>query len=303
MMSKDKAESDMATGMSAVAEKIPDWILGKGHPRYPQERYLVGLGFSGKNAVSANDHARMELAKSMRVKIHSTMKDVASVERNYIESVIETEINTILEGVEIKDGWYDPKGTYYAYAVMDRALAEAVARDRVKSAVESLAVFMRDGGEAEGRGEILSALSAYASGYRNASSLLPLKSALRVIRHSTEAIKADGIGESDFANKIQNIVHNLKLEKVSGDGQSVKSHKELAEPLAVRLSLRMESGAIPVVGVPLVFKYEKGSGELESNKASDASGYLQAQLGKFGALFSAPPTTEVFVVAAARIGA
>jgi quinol monooxygenase YgiN len=38
-------------------------------------------------------------------------------------------------------------------------------------------------------------------------------------------------------------------------------------------------------------------------KASDSSGYLQAQLAKFSELFTAPPTVEVFEVAAVRLGA
>ena len=47
----------------------PDWISGKGHSDYPQTLYLVGVGVSNKNSVSANDSARLNLAKNLKVKI------------------------------------------------------------------------------------------------------------------------------------------------------------------------------------------------------------------------------------------
>ncbi len=82
----------------------PDWVLAKGHPRYPQESYLIGVGFSDTNAVSANESARSNLAKTLKVRIRSNMKDFSSTEGTYIESMIQTEVDTVLEGVEIKDG-------------------------------------------------------------------------------------------------------------------------------------------------------------------------------------------------------
>ena len=43
----------------------PDWILGKGHSDFSQNLYLVGVGVSNKNSVSANDSARLNLAKNL----------------------------------------------------------------------------------------------------------------------------------------------------------------------------------------------------------------------------------------------
>ena len=48
----------------------PDWVLGKGHPRFPQARYLIGVGISDTNAVSARESARSNLAKNLKVKIN-----------------------------------------------------------------------------------------------------------------------------------------------------------------------------------------------------------------------------------------
>ena len=39
----------------------PGWVLGRGHQKFAQAHYLVGVGFSNKNTVSASESARAEL--------------------------------------------------------------------------------------------------------------------------------------------------------------------------------------------------------------------------------------------------
>ncbi|SVD84107.1 uncharacterized protein METZ01_LOCUS436961, partial [marine metagenome] len=109
--------SGCAGGLKSLGEEVtskeitppssspPDWVLGKGHPSFPQSKYLIGVGISDANAVSARESARSNLAKNLKVKIRSTMVDVSTTEETYIESVIETEVDTVVEGVEIKSGW------------------------------------------------------------------------------------------------------------------------------------------------------------------------------------------------------
>ena len=99
---QNKQQSDLK-----VLIKPPDWVLGKNHSKFSQERYLVGVGFSESNSVSANQSARSNLAKSLKVEIRSTMMDISTTTESHVELVIETEVDMVLEGVEIKDGWID----------------------------------------------------------------------------------------------------------------------------------------------------------------------------------------------------
>ena len=99
----------------------PNWILGKEHSGFSNARYLVGIGFSNKNTVSASESARAELAKNIRFKIASIMKDYNSNDGSFVESFIKTETDAILEGVQIKDGWFDSqKKVFYSFAVVKR---------------------------------------------------------------------------------------------------------------------------------------------------------------------------------------
>lgn len=257
----------------------PGWVLGRGHSRFPQGRYLIGVGVSEKNSVSANESARSNLAKNLKVKIHSTMVDVSTTEQAYVESVIETEVDTVLEGVEIKDGWLDQsKGVYYALAVVERGLAASTIQNRIEKIESVLRRNLREGSEAENGADIISALSHYLSGYQKTSSLSPLKSALYVITGSQDNPK--NISNVEFESRIKGLVHNLSLVAISGDRQVVKTQKGLAEPLVAKVYLLKEGNQVPVSSIPVLFNYESGQGELEQEKISGADGKVQTTIHK-----------------------
>ncbi|HIA11612.1 MAG TPA: hypothetical protein EYN69_06010, partial [Flavobacteriales bacterium] len=259
----------------------PDWVLGKGHPRFPQARYLIGVGISDTNAVSARESARSNLAKNLKVKIRSTMVDVATTEQTYIESVIETEVDTVVEGVEIKDGWLDQdKGVYYSLAIVERSLAASSIQDRISTIEAVLQRNLNEGVEAENKVDVKSALSHYLSGYQKAPTLSPLKSALYVITRSRKNSKTQNTSAGEFESRIKDIVHNLNLAKVSGDHQIVKTQKGLTEPLVAKVYLLKGGDQIPVSNIPVVFNYEAGQGELEEEKTSGSDGTVQSTIYK-----------------------
>ena len=259
----------------------PDWTLSKGDPRFPQARYLVGVGLSDKSSVSAEESARSNLAKNLKVKINSTMVDVSTTEQTYVESVIETEVDTVLEGVEIKDGWMDQeKRVHYSLAVVKRSLAASTIQDRISKIELDLKRNLSDGTEAENRAEVITALSHYISGYQKAPALLPLKSALHVITGSRENSVSQNISAVEFESRIKGIVHNLNLATISGDRQIVKTQKGVADPLVAKVYLLKDGNQTPVSNIPVIFNYEAGHGELEQKKTSGSDGTVQTTIHK-----------------------
>jgi TolB-like protein len=276
-MDQEAAQEEVAAKPSTP----PDWVLGKGHPRFSQAGYVVGVGFSDTNAVSANESARSNLAKNLKVRIRSNMKDVSTTERTYIESIIETEVDIVLEGVAIRDGWYDQvKGVYYSLAILERKIASTTISDRIEKVESSLKRNMSEGINAEKQGNVVESLSLYMSGYKDAPALSPLKSALYIINRSTQSSEGKDITPRDFESKIRGITHNLKLSTLSGNQQIVKTQKSLAEPLVAKVFLQTGGREIPAPNIPVVFKYEKGSGELEKEKVSTANGIIQTSIYK-----------------------
>ena len=272
----------------------PDWVLGKGHPRFSQARYLIGVGVSEKNSVSANESARSNLAKNLKVKIHSTMVDVSTTEQAYVESVIETEVDTVLEGVEIKDGWLDQgKGVYYSLAIVERSLAASTIQNRIQKIESVLKQNLNEGTEAENRVDVINALSNYLSGYQKAPSLTPLKSALHVITGSRENSGSQDISAGEFESRIKGIVHNLNLATVSGDRQIVKTQKGVAKPLVAKVYLLKEGNQIPVSNIPVLFNYEVGQGDLEQKKTSGSDGIAQTTIHKISSYEDSNHVIEV----------
>ena len=264
--------------------KPPDWVLGRGHPKYPLSQYIVGVGISDKSSVSANESSRSELAKSLKVKIKSKMEDYSDNERTLIRRLIETEVNTVLEGVEIKDGWYDnSKKVYYSFTVLDRVLAAAGIQDRITEIEFLLEKYLDEGNEAEEKKDAVSALSNYLSGYHKASGLPSLRSALRVITRETQSAhppEAQNIFKHTFLGKINGITQNLRLNTVSGDSQVVKTYKGTSQPLIAEIYLEKAGQKILLPNIPVVFRFEKGEGQIESQDISDANGRVQTTIHK-----------------------
>ena len=264
-----------------IHNKPPDWVLGKGHPDYPGKKYLIGVGFSDLHSVSAKDSARSNLAKTLKVKVRATMVDISTKDKSRIESVIKTEVDTILQGVEIQDGWLDQvKGIYYALAVVERNIAAS----RVQEEIDKLEPFqklnLKEGDKAAKEGDIINALSSYLSGYQKALALPPLYSALHIITPENKFSETQNISSVDFESKIKHIVQDLNLTTFSGDGQIVKTRKGLAEPLVGKVFIGKGEAWVPVSNIPVIFDYEIGTGELEKEKTSGQDGIIQTKVHK-----------------------
>ena len=264
-----------------IIVKPPDWVLGKGHPDFPQERYLVGVGFSDMHSGSAKDSARSNLAKNLKVKVRSTMVDISTTESTQIELVIETEVDAVLEGVEIKDGWLDQsKGVFYAFAVVERTMAASWIQDEISKTESVLKRNLNEGIKAEKRGDVITALSSYLSGYKKAPSIPPLKNTLYIITNVENNTESQDISTQEFESKVKRIAQNLNIDKVSGDRQIVKTQIGVTEPLVAKVFLLTQEDDTPVSNIPVTFKYQKGKGELEKEKTSGSDGTVQTTVHK-----------------------
>ena len=107
--------------ISTANANTPDWVLGKGHKSFPEMKYLVGVGVSEKSPIKASQSARTELIKTISIHINSVVSDYNSREKSISESSIVTETDFLLEGSQVKDGWYDNRNDlYYSFVVIER---------------------------------------------------------------------------------------------------------------------------------------------------------------------------------------
>ena len=195
----------------------PNWVLGREHQLYAHAQYLVGVGFSNKNTVSASESARAELAKNIRFKLAAVMKDYNSNDGSFVESFVKTEIDFLLEGVQIKDGWYDSeKKVFYSFAVVKRKDVLATIQDQVDTVVSSIDLTMNQANTLYDNGEVLKSLVYYYDGYNESSKLLPLLRTYKSVSLFPEvpAVSTNIPSAIDFKKKVQSIVGNIEVEKI-----------------------------------------------------------------------------------------
>jgi hypothetical protein len=198
------------------ASPAPDWVLGRGHSLYDPSQYLMGVGYSKNNTVSASESARAELIKSIRVKVNSTIKDYHSTDKSFSEASISSESDFLLEGSQVKDGWYDEdKEIFYSLVVIKRQFVLDTLTEMINNIVSKNSLTLRQADTFYNNGNIVKALVYYYDGYVESSKLLPYIQTYKsvIIEPNNKVVETNY--NLLFKEKIQNIVEHINLEKVS----------------------------------------------------------------------------------------
>ena len=198
------------------ASPTPDWVLGRGHMEYDSSRYLIGVGFSEKSTVSASESARAELIKSIRVRVNAVNKDYNSSDKSFSEASVSSETDFLLEGSQVKDGWYDEeKEIFYSLVVIERKYVLETLKKMIDFLVTKLELTLRQADTFSNNGDVLKALVYYYDGYVESSKLFPyIQTYKSVIMESDKSTNAYNFNIL-FKEKIQNIVDNVQLVPIS----------------------------------------------------------------------------------------
>ena len=198
------------------ASPTPDWVLGRGHPSYDSSQYLIGVGYSEKSTVSASESARAELIKSISVRVDAVIKDYNSTDKSFSEASISSETGFLLEGSQVKDGWYDEdKGVFYSLVIIERKYVLDTLKKMIDFLVSKLELTLRQADTFFNNGDILKALVYYYDGYRESSKLFPyIQTYKSVILETDKSTKGYNYNLL-FKEKIQNIVDNIQLVPIS----------------------------------------------------------------------------------------
>ena len=211
--------------------KPPSWVLGQEHKNFISSRYLVGVGFSSMNPVMASESARAELSKNISFKIKSVMKDYMSTEGSLAESFIKTETDTLLEGVQIKDGWYDPeKNTFYSFAVVKREDVLNTVRDQIEEIEHNISLTMSQADSFYEKELFLKALVYYYNGFNESNKLLPLVRTYKSVSLLPEVppLSTNTPEPSTFKRKLQNIVEHIQINKIDNLNEIVRTNNDVS---------------------------------------------------------------------------
>jgi hypothetical protein len=200
--------------VSTANANTPDWVLGKGHNTFPDDKYLVGVGVSEKSPILASQSARAELIKTIRVKVNSVVSDFNSRDKSVSKSTIVTETDFLLEGSQVKDGWYDSRNNvFYSLVVIERQYVLETLKVMIEHILASIELSLRQADTFLNNGEIVRALVYYYNGFNESTKLLPYIQTYNSVIMVKDKQEYKDEYNLLFKEKIQNIVDNINLEK------------------------------------------------------------------------------------------
>lgn len=268
----------------------PDWYHRREWREYTPEFGYIGVGSAASRA-GAVDAATADIVRQFQVSveanIESLVQSVAEGDRETIRSQYSTAVKTAasakLKGVQTVQTAED-KGAYYALCYLDRdefaiTLAEDIAaRKSVLTGIYLAADSLLN------RGGVFSAVDMLLSSNEQALECDAWQSMLNIVSSQSYAVGAETASLSGPAllSRIRTILNNVRLEKISGGGQSAPRGQRLPQPLTVKTTYGMtEANRVPISGVSLDLTNVEGA-RLD-RKITDHDGLAQFEISALGA--------------------
>ena len=265
---------------AAAALAGTDWISSGSDPAYPPDLYFVGTGLSDKSVDAAKANAMVDVRKQISVHVSaSTFEELrseisgnieASASRSDSRSLLTTSGD--LHGIQIAKTEQSGK-LWYALAYLDKGIF-------IKSAKAHIAELKLDEKtnveNAKGdisAGKFGSAFRSLSAARHDIGEILEQRTLLSAAAAPGDAERLE-ITDADIAKLYEGCVSAAKLEKISGDNQTISVGDVPADPFVVRVSAE-GSG---ISGILIELRDE--SGKLLMEKISDASGKIEFPLGE-----------------------
>ena len=209
----------------AESSPAPDWVLGRGHSLYDPSQYLMGVGHSEKSSTSASESARAELIKSISIKISSTVRDYVSTDKSFAESSTHTSTDFLLEGSQVKDGWFDDeKDIYYSLVVIKRQYVLDTLLNIIDLTFQKNLLTLKQGDSFYSDKDYLTALVYYYDGYVDSLKLFPYIQTYNsvILNNNNQMLDKKHVINLIFKDKISKIVENISIKSAS---KTIKNDK------------------------------------------------------------------------------
>jgi hypothetical protein len=248
----------------AQADDKPEWLSGVSK-RFAPEFYLLGVG-QGSSVAQANDSARAELAKTLRVSIRAQLASRQTVvqekkgsgptsEQVSSEAVQQVSSTTRvdLQGIEIAETWLDPvsKDTF-SLAVLDRKKAElGLQKDLVALDREMMELSQQSAQAAD----VLARIGLMQQVKAKHARASELNQYLRVVS-MTNKDHAIAMSELDVNQNLKRLQQSLVIAAVAEGGQKNELEESAKSGLA-KAGFKVSSAENADYHLKLALKLEK----------------------------------------------
>ena len=251
----------LCTVLSGLVDaKMPEWAETNTHPEYPSNRYLLGVGISDSSLGEAKDRARVDVVKQIRVQITSEMVDVQESlqigEQEYYQNQIRSRTEMLAQetvsGMQVVET-AEARGVFYALAVLDRNRFVSGLEQDMEDGAQAISQWLSDADRLVPEGRIAPAVANLTQAYDRSYEVLSKRTLMRALSPMSPMVEGI-LGPAKVLSNIREILTHLRLEKVSGDGQTTEPQAPLAEPLVARLVVvQPNQETTPVEGMTIHF--------------------------------------------------
>jgi len=244
---------------------VPSWISVP--PTDTRYMYFVGASSRVRSVTAGKKEAVNAAVRDLLNYFGFTSQSQYNEKKTalYTQATSEIQIDSVkaqVKGTLVKEIYHQEHedGTYTVFVLLQYPKAEFHKEKRRMQAEESQQVFQANTAfesakAAENRGDIGAAIS----GYLSTLSLASGKDSGRVL--VTQAV-----------GRLNSILSELRLVKVSGDGQKANISTGLKEPLIVKAVTGNEENPTSVVNLPIRFEFAQGDGILDKGLTTDGTG-------------------------------
>ncbi|MFH0882207.1 MAG: LPP20 family lipoprotein [bacterium] len=267
----------------------PDWVTRL----QDQPGLLQGVGAAQASGNEADDRARADnaaiaqIASQIHVEVTSTLKTFYKEEttesgdvtmQENVERISSQYAQETLEGVTIRDRWYDKKNkVYYSYAVIERSEVDRQFREKARRAVQMAADYHRYAKKAVGDGLVYAAVGNYI---RALEELFPAQAYLKKkIEGDLDSSGRNEAVQARLESELAAILGRITLRQLSGMGQKADRVSGLPNPLVGEATYRTSSGAtIPVRSMPLGARLLNATGRISASSSTDDMGRFDVRV-------------------------
>lgn len=282
-------DQDKRTGASKSSPQ-PTWVDNPS-TLFSKSMFItaVGEGKMRKAAVADAIHA-LSAQFSIDVKGEDVVINTRIIESNgdkpqafvHSESTsgIKIKVNLELSGVNTERAWEDKeKGVYYALALLERAPILTKLNGQIQQTQEAIIELQNDGMRLGSDKKILKAISRFLRAETERKKLGPIIQIYQFVKndHTPYPLNEELLTPLELENRAASMISGLNIVTVSGDNQEARTGESLPKPLVVKVVSRGEE-TIPMKNIPLIFQYQKGSGEMEEEKITDENGIVSNKI-------------------------
>ena len=287
----------IAVTSAGLAYSQPSWVKSRTSPTFPDRFYMLGIGFANKtkdratDLQKAYDAAFSDIAKQIKATVASQTSlqdyEVLSDNKNSLEQKTSAEIKVStdvkLGGLRIDDTYEDDdNGLVYALAVLNRITAGNQLKETLTDYLNEYKRSMELSKQSLTSGDVYQAMLNLMDVLKNEiqyDNLLPLYTFITgplIVTDSTFEMPGTLL-ISDTKAAAQSCLSKLRIEKLSGDTQSVSMKGEI-KPLISKVVYSTGQANAPVSGMKVKFVFSNGSGKLTDMSTTDKSGMARCDV-------------------------